>query len=52
MAAQMPKESSHRLLHTRLALPDGGVLIAGNAPAHEPCLSPVRSRTRVPFVDA
>ena len=36
MAAQMPKEFAHRILHARLALPDGGVLYAGDAPAHMP----------------
>ncbi|MET0660400.1 MAG: VOC family protein [Steroidobacteraceae bacterium] len=36
MAAQMPKEFAHRIIHARLALPDGGVLYAGDAPAHIP----------------
>lgn len=36
MANQMPKEFAHRILHARLALPDGGTLFAGDAPAHIP----------------
>jgi PhnB protein len=36
MAAQIPKEFADRILHARLALPDGGVLFAGDAPAHAP----------------
>ena len=36
MAAQMPKEFADRILHARLALPDGGVLFAGDAPANMP----------------
>lgn len=36
MAAQMPKEFANRVIHARLALPDGGVLYAGDAPAHIP----------------
>ena len=36
MAAQMPKESAHRILHARLALKDGGLLFAGDAPEHMP----------------
>lgn len=36
MAAQMPKEFAHRILHARLVLPGGGVLFAGDAPAHMP----------------
>jgi PhnB protein len=36
MAEQMPKEFLHRILHACLALPDGGVLFAGDAPAHLP----------------
>ena len=36
MAAQIPKESAHRILHARLALPDGGTLFAGDAPEHIP----------------
>ena len=36
MADQMPKEFAHRILHARLVLPDGGVLYAGDAPAHVP----------------
>lgn len=36
MAAQIPKESAHRILHARIALPDGGILYAGDAPQHMP----------------
>jgi PhnB protein len=36
MAAQMPQEFAHRILHARLALPDGGVLFAGDTPANMP----------------
>lgn len=36
MAAEMPKEFADRILHARLALKDGGVLYAGDAPAHMP----------------
>lgn len=36
MAAEMPKEFQHRILHARLALPGGGLLYAGDAPAHLP----------------
>jgi PhnB protein len=36
MADQMPKEFAHRILHARLALPGGGLLYAGDAPAHLP----------------
>lgn len=36
IAAQIPKESAQRILHARLALPGGGVLYAGDAPAHMP----------------
>ena len=36
MAAQMPKEFANRIIHARLALPDGDVLYAGDAPAHIP----------------
>ena len=36
MAAQIPKELAHRILHARLALPDGGTLFAGDAPTHVP----------------
>ncbi len=36
MAAQMPKEFAHRILHARLAFPDGGVLFAGDGPAGYP----------------
>ena len=33
MAAQMPKEFAHRIMHARLALPGGAMLYAGDAPA-------------------
>ena len=36
MADQMPKEFAHRIMHARLALPDGGYLYAGDAPANVP----------------
>ena len=36
IADQMPKEFAHRILHARLVLPGGGVLYAGDAPAHVP----------------
>jgi len=36
IAAQMPKEFAHRILHARLVLPDGGLLFGGDAPAHIP----------------
>lgn len=36
MAAQMPKEFAHRIMHARLVLPGGGVLYAGDAPANMP----------------
>ena len=36
MAAQIPKEFAHRILHARLVLPGGGVLYAGDAPSHVP----------------
>jgi PhnB protein len=36
VADQMPKEFAHRILHARLALPGGGVLYAGDAPANMP----------------
>ena len=32
MAAQMPKEFAHRIIHARLALPGGATLYAGDAP--------------------
>jgi PhnB protein len=32
MAEQIPKESAHRILHARLALPGGGMLFAGDCP--------------------
>ena len=36
MAAEIPKESAHRILHARLALRDGGFLYAGDAPLQSP----------------
>ena len=36
MAADIPKEFADRILHARLALPGGGMLYAGDAPAHMP----------------
>ncbi len=36
MADQMPKEFAHRIIHARLALPGGGTLYAGDAPANVP----------------
>jgi len=36
MAEQMPAEFRHRIMHARLALPGGGLLYAGDAPAHVP----------------
>jgi PhnB protein len=36
MADQMPKEFANRILHARLALPGGGLLYAGDAPANMP----------------
>jgi PhnB protein len=36
MAEHIPKEFAHRILHARLVLPGGGVLFAGDAPAHVP----------------
>lgn len=36
MAAQIPPEFAHRILHARLVLPGGGMLYAGDAPAHLP----------------
>jgi PhnB protein len=36
MAADIPKEFADRILHARLALPGGGLLYAGDAPAHIP----------------
>jgi len=36
MADQIPKEFAHRILHARLALPGGGLLYAGDAPANVP----------------
>ena len=36
MAAQMPKEFAHRIMHARLVLPGGGMLYAGDGPANVP----------------
>jgi PhnB protein len=36
MADQIPKESAHRILHARLALPGGGMLYAGDCPESMP----------------
>ena len=36
MAAQIPKEVAHRILHARLALPGGGYLYGGDTPVHLP----------------
>ena len=36
MAADIPKEFADRIMHARLALPGGGMLFAGDAPAHIP----------------
>ncbi len=33
MAAQIPEEMAHRILHARLVLPDGGTLYGGDARA-------------------
>ncbi len=36
MAADIPKEFAHRIIHARLALPNGAMIFAGDAPAHLP----------------
>ena len=36
MAAQIPKEFAHRILHARLALKGGGYLYGGDAPTQMP----------------
>ena len=36
VAAQIPKEVAHRIVHARLALKDGGYLYGGDAPMHIP----------------
>ena len=36
MADQMPKEAHHLILHAYLELPDNGILMAGDAPQHQP----------------
>jgi PhnB protein len=36
MAAHIPAESAHRILHARLVLPDGGMLFAGDCPGTMP----------------
>ena len=34
IAAQMPKEFAHRIVHARLVLPGGGMLYGGDCPMH------------------
>jgi PhnB protein len=36
MAAHIPRETAHRILHARLALKDGGLLFAGDTPTQMP----------------
>jgi len=36
MAAQIPKEAAHRIMHARLALKGGGYLYAGDTPQNMP----------------
>ena len=36
MAAQIPKEHAHRILHARLRFDDGSYIYAGDAPLHIP----------------
>ena len=36
LAAQIPPEHAHRILHARLALPGGGTLFGGDCPGHVP----------------
>lgn len=36
MAGQIPPDQAHRILHARLALPDGGLLYGGDSPCHMP----------------
>lgn len=36
MAAQIPREHAHRILHARLRFDDGSYLYAGDAPLHVP----------------
>jgi PhnB protein len=36
VAAQIPQESAHRIVHARLALPGGGYLYGGDAPMQRP----------------
>jgi len=36
MAAQIPKEHAHRILHARLRFDDGSYIYAGDAPVHVP----------------
>lgn len=36
MAAQIPKEHAHRILHARLRFEDGSCIYAGDAPLHVP----------------
>ena len=36
MAAQIPKEQAHRIVHARLRFDDGSCIYAGDAPGHMP----------------
>lgn len=36
MAAMIPPETAHQILHARLVLPDGGLLFAGDCPQNMP----------------
>jgi PhnB protein len=36
MAARIPKEHAHRIVHARLRFNDGSYIYAGDAPVHEP----------------
>src|SRR3981081_1673315 len=36
MAAQIPQEHAHRILHARLRFDDGSYIYAGDAPVHMP----------------
>ena len=36
MAAQIPREHAHRILHARLRFDDGSYIYAGDAPVHVP----------------
>jgi PhnB protein len=37
MAAQIPKEHAHRILHARLRFDDGSYIYAGDTPVQMPC---------------